>query len=91
MVRWSAGFEPVIDVVGGSLVELARADERDEVGLGEALKRHKQACRAHRGHISARTARKQLRTAEISSAGRTISQVHQARSEEQVSYHEYTC
>ena len=32
-----AGFEPVIDVVGGQLLELVRADERDEVGLGEAL------------------------------------------------------
>ena len=32
-----AAFEPVIDVVGGQLLELVRADERDEVRLGEAL------------------------------------------------------
>jgi hypothetical protein len=31
-----AVFEPVIDVIGGQLLELARADERDEVGLGKA-------------------------------------------------------
>lgn len=32
-----AVFEPVIDVVGGQLLELASADERDEVGLRKAL------------------------------------------------------
>jgi hypothetical protein len=32
-----AVFEPVFDVVGGEFLELPRADERDEVGLGKAL------------------------------------------------------
>jgi hypothetical protein len=32
-----AVFEPVIDVVGGQLLELVRADERDEVGFRKAL------------------------------------------------------